>query len=856
MKLNLRNRQYYFKEILAFLFLLFAIYFFRHEQPELKQAVKVVSDSSPLWMFIGVIITLVYVLLNGLMYTSSFRVVHKKISLYLALKLFLKRNLISVFLPGGGITSLAFFTKEIEKTGISRTKISFASYIYGVIGIASLVVVAVPVLTYVGLENSSSKDAWKALLGLLILVVLLSLATWSFLTEGWLYKRLAKLSPQAELIILEIKSGEFSVKHLLTTLLHSVLVEVSGMFHLYISMKALGLEPDLGACIAGYVIATLFLAISPFLRGLGAVEVSLAYILQSYGFSDVESISITLLYRSFEFWLPLLLGGLSFLLNKGNIILRVFPAILIFLLGLVNIISVLTPPIAMRLRVLHRFLPVEAIPASNFLVLIVGVMLVVCAAFLLRGLKNAWYLALCLCALSLFGHLSKAIDYEEASLALFVLVTLVITRKQYHLKGDKSLQSFGTGTALGILVAVIIYGITGFYFLDKNQFGVNFTLGQSVLSTLENFILLNSDLSPRTGFARAFMYSINVFGLSAIALLFYAFIKPYVFMASAEESGFIKAQELLKKYGRSQADYFKAYPDKHLFFSEQDEGFVAFKYTGGYAIALEEPVCVNDEAVKKAMIIEFENYCRHNGLKPAWYRANEESLELFHSLEKKSLLIGQESLVNINNFSLEGKDRKSMRNALNSIQKKGYKTHIYPAPVKDGVIQKLKLVSDEWLETMDREELVFSQGMFNWAEIKQHTIISLENEDEKVVAFLNIIPDYAENELTYDLIRKTADAPGGNMDALIIELINYGKARNITWLNMGLAPLSGIDRARDFPERTIKFAFEKLQQFRHYKGLRDFKDKFDPEWHNKYLIYENHYDLVQLPLVINKIMKP
>ena len=37
-------------------------------------------------------------------------------------------------------------------------------------------------------------------------------------------------------------------------------------------------------------------------------------------------------------------------------------------------------------------------------------------------------------------------------------------------------------------------------------------------------------------------------------------------------------------------------------------------------------------------------------------------------------------------------------------------------------------------------------------------------------SFLNVIPDYAKNEGTYDLIRKTDDAPNGIIDFMMVAL--------------------------------------------------------------------------------------
>ncbi len=144
----------------------------------------------------------------------------------------------------------------------------------------------------------------------------------------------------------------------------------------------------------------------------------MAYVLIRFGFGNVEAIAITFLYRFFEFWTPLIAGVLAFLSKLNKLLMRVLPAIFLMGLGIINIVSVLTPSISERLVRLKDFLPVEVIHASNYLVMAAGLFLLVTAAFMLKGMRTAWWFAVVLSLLSFIGHITKAIDYEEASVAL------------------------------------------------------------------------------------------------------------------------------------------------------------------------------------------------------------------------------------------------------------------------------------------------------------------------------------------------------------------------------------------------------------------------------------------------------
>lgn len=842
--------------IFAAFFIGMAIWFIKHEQSELHEVKNVLLTSQWQWVLLGVVLTFIYIIIQGFMYRSAFASVGSKIKLTDAVILFLKRNLVSIFLPAGGVSSLAFFSGAIEKKGINKSQINFASSIYGFVGILTVIMLAIPAFSYALFIGTLGSGEWFGLVAVILLITLLYYIYRSLMNKGIFYNFLVRKIPSLKVILDEISTNRIEKRNLIYTIVFSLIIELFGIAHLYIAMYALHLNPSLFIAVIGYVISVIFMIISPFLRGMGAVELSMTYLLTRFGFSNIESISITFLYRFFEFWLPLFAGVLSFVLMVNKLLMRIIPALLLLLLGIINIISVLTPAMADRLSRLEDFLPMDAIHASNYFVFIAGLFLLLTAAFMLKGLRMAWYFAIVLSLISGIGHITKAIDYEEALVSFAIIIILIVSRKEYYVRHNPRLRYIGIQTTILSILAILVYGIVGFYFLDKKHFNIDFSALQSIGYTLQNFFMIgSSNLVAADTFARVFLYSINFSGFISLAFLIYTLVRPYVFKYDTDLEELEEAKAFLQQYGNSSLDYFKVYDDKMIYRPDYLNSFLAYRVSGNFAIVLENPVAEN-EAEMQNCIRSFDRYCYESGLKSLYYRVPEESVELYLRMGKKKLFLGQEGVVNLVNFTMEGGNKKSLRNGVRKVSEKGFTCRIHTPPIKDGILQKIKAVSDEWLRDTERSEIVFSQGMFIWEELKQQVIITVESPEEKVVAFLNIIPDYAKGEGTYDLIRKTADAPGGVMDFIMIELFNYLKANGYTSVNLGFAPLSGLDDPNNLPERSIKFAYEKIKSFSHYRGLREFKEKFGPVWHNHYLIYEQDYDLLQVPGALAQVIKP
>src|SRR5882724_10628531 len=407
----------YWREILAVLFLLVGFFFFRSERRELHSLAYHIQTANPAWIWIGIAVTALYILLQSAMYITSFKTIGCRFSLSTSVELFLKRNFLSVFLPAGGISSLAYSPASIRKSGLTKMQVHQASGIYAFVGLLSIFIIGVPVIIYSLVQTKSFQNAGISLLALFVILAVLYFIFYSFRKKRMLYQWVLKKFPRFIPSMDELFSASIAVRPFIFTVFVSSGIECCGILPLFIAGKALGFSVSLSVCAIAYIVSVLLMIVSPFLKGLGAVELSIVYILTLYGYPAVNALAITILYRLFEFWLPLVAGFFSYLWHGRHIFARVFPAFLVFALGVINILSVITPPIAYRLRLLREFIPIDSIYATNIMVLLIGMILLVTSAFLIRGQRNAWILAIVLSSLSLVGHLFKALDYEESILA-------------------------------------------------------------------------------------------------------------------------------------------------------------------------------------------------------------------------------------------------------------------------------------------------------------------------------------------------------------------------------------------------------------------------------------------------------
>ncbi|MCS6806483.1 MAG: hypothetical protein NZ823_15235, partial [Blastocatellia bacterium] len=149
--------------------------------------------------------------------------------------------------------------------------------------------------------------------------------------------------------------------------------------------------------------------------------------------------------------------------------------------GLLNLYSVMGGPDPQAHRtLLHDVFPLEFLHLSRSLTVLIGFALIISSLNIYKRKKRAWLIVLLLSCASVIFHLTKGLDYGQALLSAALVVVLILTRRHFTVKS--SIPDFRSGLLrMGIAVLVALgYGVAGFWLLDQREFGINFTLGDSI----------------------------------------------------------------------------------------------------------------------------------------------------------------------------------------------------------------------------------------------------------------------------------------------------------------------------------------------------------------------------------------
>jgi phosphatidylglycerol lysyltransferase len=461
----------------------------------------------------------------------------------------------------------------------------------------------------------------------------------------------------------------------------------------------------------------------------------------------------------------------------------------------------------------------------------------------------AWLLTLGVLGISAVSHLIKGLDYEEALLAGVLMVMLWLIRAHFHARSDRPSILQGLRVLAVAVIFTLVYGVIGFFLLDRH-YSINFGFWDALRQTVVMFTqFYDPGLDPVTRFGRFFADSIYLVGAVTFGYAGFMLLRPVFIRNLATENERAQAQAIVEKYGCSSLARFLLFDDKRYFFTPGGT-VIGYVLVGRTAVTLGDPVGPVDELFPS--IRAFSALCQGNDWLPVFYQTLPAMLDLYKQAGFDAISIGEEGIVNLETFTLDGKEGKSLRSPVNKLTNAGYTFIVHTPPIQDKLLEELRSISDEWLTFMHGSEKKFSLGWFDDDYIRNSPIGAVHAPEGWVTAFANFVTEYQLNEITIDLMRRRHEIINGTMEFLFVSLFQWAKAQGYHGFNLGLSALSGVGEQANDPaiERVMHWVYDHVNQFYNFKGLHTFKEKFHPEWSPRYLIYPGVTNLAQAWLAV------
>ena len=496
---------------------------------------------------------------------------------------------------------------------------------------------------------------------------------------------------------------------------------------------------------------------------------------------------------------------------------RWFVSLMVLLSGFIMLISSATPGLTHRMRILEEVVPLAVLETSHVASALFGLFLFVLARGLMKGYRNAYRTTLALLIAGAAGSILKGLDYEEATIFILTAALLWTHARLF------SLPSRTGGTAIAILapiaLAVFFFAAAGIASYHTNQYS--------------NDLWITFRHSAE---AARFLRTLGILLLFGLLVAVYLIMRiPQRFVPPSQED-IDRALSIHERLGKGTSAQLAATGDKSILFIE-DRGFCLYRTVGRYMAVLTDPTI--EPGMERECLTSLLQRAAELDRTLVFYQISAHWLPVLHDFGYSFFKLGEEAIVDLEQFTIQGNKGKAMRNVLNRFRNDGYCFQVLPAAEVPGVLPELKTVSEAWLHSKKAREKQFSLGFFDAGYLSRFPSSLVRNREGKAVAFANVLPGSNHEEFSVDLMRYIPECPNGVMDLLFLRLFEWGKALGYTTFNLGMAPLATVGAVRQarLGERLANILFQHGEHWYNFRGIRLFKEKYDPRWVPRYLAY-------------------
>ncbi|MEU1405483.1 phosphatidylglycerol lysyltransferase domain-containing protein [Streptomyces sp. NPDC005728] len=473
------------------------------------------------------------------------------------------------------------------------------------------------------------------------------------------------------------------------------------------------------------------------------------------------------------------------------------------------------------------------------------------AAWVFNLLLAGPLFCLYLLALTRDPYREHLFNWLSAALTGLFVAALLLGRREFEAIGDRSnprlALAVGTGGAL-------VSGALGTLLVHATNKLPGATLKDEIAYTLLRGISVGP-LADRVAAVDAPRWAdviINSLIAATFLLVLYAcFRAPRGACLLAEEDE-QKLHCLLARHGeRDSLGYFALRRDKAVMFSPSGKAAVTYRVVGGVSLASGDPI--GDPEAWPGAIDAWLAEARRHAWTPAVMGASEEAGTIYARHGLDALELGDEAIVDLADFTLEGRAMRVVRQAHNRVRRAGYTVRIRRhEDIPDEEMAHLVDRADHWRDGATERGFSMALGRLGDPGDGRCVMLECRDADDVPRALLSFVP-WGEHGLSLDLMRRDRACENGLMEYMVVELLLRAGELDVRRVSLNFAMFRSVfergSRLGAGPVlrlwRSILTFFSRWWQI---ESLYRANAKYRPVWEPRFLLFAKSSDIPRIGL--------
>ncbi len=525
---------------------------------------------------------------------------------------------------------------------------------------------------------------------------------------------------------------------------------------------------------------------------------------------------------------------------------------LTFLLGLLNLSANIFrkfQPVAHRI---DKYLPTLINSTAFSTALFTSLVLILVARGLGRRKRRAWNITVLVLALNLISDIFRIHHHPIQILSnSILLVVLLLLRKEFYAISDPSTRNQPIYAFIIILSFTIIAGLLMIYYRHGHQLVGNPSFKNVFLTVIEGMIgvsgpveFVNQRVSDTAEFSLA---TLGIFTIVIPLFLFFRRVTPLPKMTNEDVA---VVRKLIKHDGEQDSlGYFATRRDKSVIWTPNKKAGIAYRVQGGVMLASGDPF--GEYSLWADAIDLFLEEARLHAWTPAVMGASDRGGEVWvEHAGMTAFDIGDEAIIKVKDFTLEGRPMANVRQMVNRIKRKGYEAHTTRwVNLDEATKRELRSLAKKWRYGAPERGFSMSLDRFG-SDIDDDCIITIAKVGNQIKGLLYFVP-WSDDGLSLDRMQRERGTDAGINELLIVQTAEWAKENKIENISLNFAAFRSLfERAEKISAGPITRGSRNLirlfSNFFQVESLYRFNAKFDPEWQTRYLVYPKATDVAKI----------